>query len=101
MPQSTPSASPPTIFHSSPSQSASGTTLDVRRAEQLEALHRAVGDSLTLLAVLGCDVDEHSEWGSAAFLAREHSTGSLLVAALNERVGAAAGYDVTLWRSLE
>jgi serine/threonine-protein kinase len=67
----------------------------------LEALRRAVGNSLTVLALLGCDVDEHSEWGSAAYLAREEATGALLVAALNERTGAGAGYDVTLWRSLE
>jgi serine/threonine-protein kinase len=56
---------------------------------------------LTVLALLGSDTHEQSEWGSVAFLAREEPTGELVVAALNERVGMSAGYDVTLWRSLE
>jgi serine/threonine protein kinase len=56
---------------------------------------------LTAIALLGSDLDDQSEWGSVAFLAREEATGALVVAALNERLGMAAGYDVTLWRSLE
>ncbi|HWC46853.1 MAG TPA: serine/threonine-protein kinase, partial [Casimicrobiaceae bacterium] len=56
---------------------------------------------MTVLALLGSDMHEQSEWGSVAFLAREEPTGALVVAALNERVGMSAGYDVTLWRSLE
>ncbi|HKN68099.1 MAG TPA: serine/threonine-protein kinase [Gemmatimonadaceae bacterium] len=56
---------------------------------------------MTVLALLGSDTHEQSEWGSVAFLAREEPTGALVIAALNERVGMAAGYDVTLWRSLE
>ena len=101
MPQSTPSTSPPNVAVSSPDQNGAGASGNIRRTEQLEALGRAVGGSLTVLAVLGCDLNEHSEWRSAAFLAREEATGALLVAALNERTGAGAGYDVTLWRSLE
>jgi serine/threonine-protein kinase len=54
-----------------------------------------------VIALLGSDSGERSEWGSAAFLAREEATGALVVAALNERIGMSAGYDVTLWRSLE
>ena len=75
--------------------------MDVQRTEQIEALRLAVGSALSIIAVLGRDLDEESEWGSVAFLAREETRGSLVVAALNERLGAGAGYDVTLWRSLE
>jgi serine/threonine-protein kinase len=54
-----------------------------------------------VIALLGSDFAERSEWGSVAFLAREVSSGALVVAALTERLGTSVGYDVTLWRSLE
>ena len=101
MPQPTPNNAAPNLALSNPASNGGGTSRSIRQAEQLRALQNAVGDTLTVLAQLGCDVDEHSEWGSAAFLAREESRGALVVAALNERVGASAGYDITLWRSLE
>ena len=75
--------------------------MDVERSEQMAALRQAVGSTFSVIALLGRDLDEQSEWGSVAFLAREEATGSLVVAALNERLGAGPGYDVTLWRSLE
>lgn len=101
MPQ--PTSSPPSSAHilSSPDLKTSGATPDIERAEQIDALHEAVGSALSVLAILGRDRDEESEWGSAAFLAREEATGSLVVVALNERLGPGAGYDVTLWRTLE
>ena len=104
MPQPT---SPPSALRAArlslptPGSNRSGIDRAIRQAEQLQALRQAVGDRLTVLALLGSDTREQSEWGSVAFLAREESTGALVVAALNERVGMAAGYDVTLWRSLE
>jgi serine/threonine protein kinase len=101
MPQPTPTPSPPRSSFSAPEANGAGADGSVRRTEQLEALRRAVGGSLTVIALLGSDPDEASEWGSAAYLAREEATGALLVAALNERVGMSVGYDVTLWRSLE
>src|SRR5690242_3763477 len=101
MPQPTPSSSPAaTVFRASDLKT-SGARLDVQRAEQLMALRQAVGSSFSVIALLGHDLDEQSEWGSVAFLAREEATGSLVVAALNERLGPGTGYDVTLWRSLE
>jgi serine/threonine protein kinase len=101
MPQSTPSPAPARITLTPPDSHSSGVDRDIRQTEQLEALRQAVGESLTVIALLGRDLREQSEWGSVAFLARETATGSLVVAALNERVGMSAGYDVTLWRSLE
>ena len=101
MPQSTPSTAPARLTLTPPDSHSSGVDRDIRQAEQLEALRQAVGDGLTVIALLGSDLREQSEWGSVAFLARETATGSLVVAALNERVGMSAGYDVTLWRSLE
>ena len=101
MPQPTPSPSSAPTTLRSPDLKTSGARAAVQRTEQLEALRQAVGSSLSVIALLGRDLDERSEWGSVAFLAREEATGSLVVAALNERLGAGAGYDVTLWRSLE
>ncbi len=104
MPQSNPSSSPPRAARLSlmtPGSNGSGIDRAIRQAEQLEALRQAVGERLTVLALLGSDTQEQSEWGSVAFLAREEPGGALVVAALNERVGMSLGYDVTLWRSLE
>jgi serine/threonine protein kinase len=104
MPQPTPSpatARAPRLSLGTPETNRLGIDRDIRQAEQLEALRQAVGDRLTVLALLGSDMHEQSEWGSVAFLAREESTGGLVVAALNERVGMSVGYDVTLWHSLE
>ena len=101
MPQPTPIPSSARVSISTPEASRSGGHGVIRRAEQLEALREAVGDRLTVIALLGSDTREQSEWGSVAFLAREEATGTLVVAALNERTGMAAGYDVTLWRTLE
>jgi len=100
MPQPTPLPSLARVSLSSPEANRSGVN-GIRRAEQLAALRQAVGDRLTVLALLGSDTREQSEWGSAAFLAREEATGSLVLAALNERIGMSVGYDVTLWHSLE
>jgi serine/threonine protein kinase len=101
MPQSTPSSAPARVTLTPPDSHRSGVDRDIRQAEQLEALRQAVGESLTVIAMLGSDLREQSGWGSVAFLAREAATGSIVIAALNERVGMSAGYDVTLWRSLE
>jgi predicted Ser/Thr protein kinase len=101
MPQPTPPLSLARANFSLPDATTSGVNSDIRRGEQLRALEAAVGNALTVIALLGSDNGEHSEWGSFAFLAREETTGTLVVAALNERVGMSAGYDVTLWRSLE
>ena len=101
MPQPTPIPSPARVSISAPEATRSGGHGAVRRTEQLEALRQAVGDRLTVIALLGSDTREQSEWGSAAFLAREEGTGALVIAALNERIGMSAGYDVTLWRTLE
>ena len=102
MPQQTSSPSLATrLALKIPETQRSGIDRDIRQAEQLAALRQAVGDRLTVLALLGSDTHEQSEWGSVAFLAREEPTGSLVVAALNERIGMSVGYDVTLWRSLE
>jgi serine/threonine-protein kinase len=87
--------------YSAPDSSASGANRDILRGEQLRALEIAVGKTLTVVALLGSDSGERSEWGSVAFLAREEVGGALVVAALNERMGMLAGYDVTLWRTLE
>ena len=104
MPQPTPSPTPLRAAHLSlmtPESNRLGIDRAIRQAEQLQALRQAVGERLTVLALLGSDTHEQSEWGSVAFLAREEPAGTLVVAALNERVGMSAGYDVTLWRSLE
>ena len=104
MPQPTSPPSPlraARLSLATPEPNRSGIDRAIRQAEQLQALRQAVGERLTVLALLGSDTHEQSEWGSVAFLAREEPTGALVVAALNERVGMAAGYDVTLWRSLE
>ena len=103
MPQPTPTprSSPASISIPSAEANTSGVDRDIRHADQLRALEQAVGDRLTVLALMGTDLHEHSEWGSVAFLARENATGALVIAALNERIGMSAGYDVTLWRSLE
>ena len=101
MPQPNPINSSARLAISSPEQNYSGGTSSVERAELLAALRTAVGSSLTVIALLGSDLDERSEWDSVAFLAREEATGALVVAALNERVGLSAGYDVTIWRALE
>ena len=104
MPQPNPSPSrlgAARLSLATPESSRSGIDRAIRQAEQLQALRQAVGERLTVLALLGSDMHEQSEWGSVAFLAREEPTGALVVAALNERVGMSAGYDVTLWRSLE
>src|SRR5947208_1558489 len=103
MPQPTPPISLPLtrINYSAPDSSVSGVSRDIRRSEQLRALETAVGQTLTVVALLGSDTGEQSEWGSVTFLAREEVSGALVVAALNERVGMSAGYDVTLWRTLE
>ena len=101
MPQPNPTPPSARITLQPPNQHDSGATVGIQRTEQLAALREAVGTSLTVIAHLGSDLDEQSEWGSAAFLAREEATGALVVAALNERLGMGAGYDVTLWRTLE
>lgn len=101
MPQPNPINSSARLAISSPEQNYSGGTSSVERAELLAALRTAVGSNLTVIALLGSDLDERSEWDSVAFLAREEATGALVVAALNERVGLSAGYDVTIWRALE
>ena len=101
MPQPTPSPSRLRLSLAIPEAKPSGIDRAIRQAEQLQALRQAVGERLTVLALLGSDTHEQSEWGSVAFLAREEPTGELVVAALNERVGMSVGYDVTLWRSLE
>jgi len=101
MPQPNPINSSARLAISSPEQIYSGGTSSTERAELLAALRTAVGSNLTVIALLGSDLDERSEWDSVAFLAREEATGALVVAALNERVGLAAGYDVTIWRALE
>ncbi|HKW10034.1 MAG TPA: serine/threonine-protein kinase, partial [Gemmatimonadaceae bacterium] len=67
----------------------------------MAALREAVGNNLSVIVLLGSDLDERSDWRSSAYLALEEATGSLVVVALNERMGLGAGYDVTLWRSLE
>lgn len=54
-----------------------------------------------MLAFLGEQSGETEGWGSAAYLTRDAQTGDLLVVALNERIGAVVGYDVTLWRELD
>lgn len=71
-----------------------------RRSEELKALREATGGSLGVLALLGSETSEHSDWGSAAYLAIEDATGTLVVAALNERLAGPRRYDVTLWRAL-
>ena len=101
MPQSNPINSSARLAISSPGQNYSGETSGVKRTEQLAALREAVGTNLTMIALLGSDLDERSEWGSVAFLARDEATGTLVIAALNERVGMSVGYDVTIWRALE
>ena len=104
MPQPTSPPSPlraARLSLATPESNRSGIDRAIRQAEQVQALRQAVGERLTVLALLGSDTHEQSEWGSVAFLAREEPTGALVVAALNERVGMSAGYDVTLWRSLE
>jgi serine/threonine-protein kinase len=72
-----------------------------RRAEELKALRDATGGNLSVVALLGCDPAEQTGWGSAAYLAVDAATGSLVVAALNERVVGPRRYDVTLWRVLD
>ncbi|HKW48532.1 MAG TPA: hypothetical protein VJN70_13880, partial [Gemmatimonadaceae bacterium] len=68
MPQ--PTSSPPPAPHSlsSPDLKTSGARLDIERTEQLDALRQALGSALSVIAILGRDLDEDSEWGSAAFL---------------------------------
>lgn len=101
MPHRTPTPPPALVTVQSPERSDSGATVDVRRTEQLAALREAVGNNLSVIVLLGSDLDERSEWRSSAYLALEEATGSLVVVALNERIGMGVGYDVTLWRSLE
>ena len=100
-PQNPPINSSARLAISSLEQNYSGETTGVKRTEQLAALREAVGTTLTMVALLGSDFNERSEWGSVAFLAREEATGALVIAALNERLGMSAGYDVTIWRALE
>jgi serine/threonine-protein kinase len=89
------------VSYSPPDTNTTGLKTEIRHGEQLRALEGAVGDTLTVIALLGSDNGERSEWGSVAFLAREDATGELVVAAVNERLGMSAGYDITLWRALE
>ena len=103
MPQPTPT--PPLLRNMTPTSDSrrkgAGAQATWRRTEELKALREATGGNLSVVAVLGSESGEHSDWGSAAYLAFESATGSLVVAALNERVAGPRRYDVTLWRALD
>jgi serine/threonine protein kinase len=100
MPQPTPTPSLARITSPPTDPRRPGAQRNFRQAEELRALREATGGSLEIVALLGSDSGERSEWGSAAYLAIETATGELVVAALNERIKVPRRYDVTLWRVL-
>jgi serine/threonine protein kinase len=102
MPQPTPS--PSLLRQSTPPsgsrRKAGGGQQHWRRAEELRAINEATGGSLAVVALLGSESGEHTDWASAAYLALENASGSLVVVALNDRIDGPRRYDLTLWRSL-
>ena len=65
-PQNPPINSSARLAISSLEQNYSGETTGVKRTEQLAALREAVGTTLTMVALLGSDFNERSEWGNNA-----------------------------------